>query len=182
MLEGISNATTTETPVADKITAKRYFARKIRYPARTILAILVLSCVAFAAISLYPRVFARSVQAESVSAAEPLGDVATSQPQKDGPNRPMKSEVIVLTPRGFEPNLIRRGAGKVLLVIVNDSEMPTLTLRAESADGAFLRFEEMRRNKRRWNLPVDLPAGRFQIMDIEHPEHTLRIEAVKQGE
>lgn len=96
-----------------------------------------------------------------------ISHAETKTPETPVRNDPpqMTAELITITPRGFEPNEITRPAGRVLFAIVNKSEFPTMTLRFELANGIVIGQMQMPRNRRRWSIPLDLPAGRYRIVD-----------------
>lgn len=82
----------------------------------------------------------------------------------------VEAELITITPRGFEPSRITRRAGRVLLAVVNRSELAALTLRLESDDGTVLGRAQLRRDQRNWRFPVTLPAGHFRIVDANRAQ------------
>ncbi len=92
---------------------------------------------------------------------------------------PMTAEIIVASPRGFEPNLIRRRAGRMLLVIVNETGLPMMNLRTQRADGALLGVLEMPGRKRRLEVPMTLTTGRIRISDQSDPRRVLNIEVLE---
>ena len=97
--------------------------------------------------------------------------VAPSPPQQQ-----MQAELITITPRGFEPSVTRRPAGRVLLAVVNRSERSTVKLRLERENGSVLGRADMPANRRHWRVPVTLPAGRFRLVDANHPNVVCNIE------
>lgn len=88
----------------------------------------------------------------------------------------MTAELILISPRGFEPSTIRRPKGPVLLAMVNRSELPLMTLRLEQVNGSMLRTVEMPRNRRRLSIPMTLEPGRYRIVDIQRPTRSLSLE------
>ncbi len=126
-------------------------------------------------------------QSALLSAIENVPDLATTAsaknetktPQSTRPFAPaeqISAELITITPRGFEPNQITRPVGRVLLVLVNKSEFPMMTLRLERENGPVLRTVELPRNRRRLSIPITLPAGRYRVVDISRPRMVCNIE------
>lgn len=88
----------------------------------------------------------------------------------------MTAELLVITPRGFEPNVVRRPPGRVLLALVNDAEFPLMTLRLQREDGTPIRTVEMQRNRRYLNIPITLEAGRYRIVDLTRPDLAVNLD------
>ena len=95
-----------------------------------------------------------------------------------GPER-ISVELITITPRGFEPNEIIRPAGPVLFVVVNRGEFPTMDLKLLAENGSVLRQAQMPRNRRKWSVPVNLPAGRYRVLDAKRPEMVLNVDITR---
>lgn len=127
--------------------------------------------------------FPRSVVTSTIENVPNLTTSVAAKTEEEAPpavesvsDSKLEVELVVISPTGFEPNVIRRNSGRVLLVVVNDSNRPLITLRAEAANGSVIRQIQMPRTKRRWELPVNLRRGRFQIVDTERPDNVLNIE------
>ncbi|MEQ1607274.1 MAG: hypothetical protein ABL999_20630 [Pyrinomonadaceae bacterium] len=112
--------------------------------------------------------------AVAVSAKAEPETVPVAQPSPT-PER-ITAELIVITPRGFEPSVIRRPAGRVLLAVVNKSEQPDMTLRLLGPNNVFLRQMAMPRNRRRFSIPITLTPGRYRIVDVNRPNVVCNIE------
>lgn len=104
----------------------------------------------------------------------PLADptVPTAPPQQQS----IQAELITITPRGFEPNVIKRPAGRVLLAVVNRSERSSMTLRLERENGSALGQAQVPRNRRHWRSLVTLAAGRYRIVDANRSSVVCNIE------
>lgn len=103
--------------------------------------------------------------------------LALPQPQASPPlQTAMTVELITLTPLGFEPNVIKRPAGRVLLAINNRNERDSTALRFERENGALLGQAQVPRNRRHWRVPVTLPPGRYRIIDSDRPNIVCNIE------
>ncbi len=64
----------------------------------------------------------------------------------------------------------------MILVIINRSEFPTMALRLQRENGSAVSQTQMPRNRRRWNIPVMLPVGRYRIIDENRPSLVCNIE------
>ena len=86
-----------------------------------------------------------------------------------------ESELITITPHGFEPQEIKRPAGRVLLMVDNQSNFDMMSLQLTREAGP--RINEMRvlREQPNWSEAVDLHPGRYVLTDSEHPEWQCRI-------
>jgi hypothetical protein len=86
-----------------------------------------------------------------------------------------ESELITITPHGFEPQEITRPAGRVLLMVDNQSNSDMMSLQLTREAGP--RINEMRvpREQPNWSEAVDLHPGRYVLTDSEHPEWQCRI-------
>ena len=81
----------------------------------------------------------------------------------------LEGEVVTLRPSGFQPKQITRPAGPFLLLIENDSQVPSLTLRLSRQVGPQLRAVSVRREERDWSDIVDLPPGNYVVTEASHP-------------
>lgn len=94
----------------------------------------------------------------------------------DDAGRPrVESEVITLSPTGFNPAEITRPRGRFLILVDNRSELDEVTFRLSRADGHGLR--EVRRTKEEliWKQLEDLPPGEYLLTEASNPEWVCRI-------
>lgn len=131
--------------------------------------------------------FPRSAITSAIENVPDLAIVVAAKPETETqprveptpvPER-LSVELITITPRGFEPNEITRPAGPVLFVVVNRGEFPTMDLRLLAENGSVLRQAQMPRNRRKWSVPVDLPAGRYRVVDAKRPEMVLNVDITR---
>jgi hypothetical protein len=86
----------------------------------------------------------------------------------------LDAEHITLRSTGFEPNEITRPAGRFLLAIDNVAGMGEMSFRLINQSGAVLR--DFPANGRfRLRQIVDLPSGRYALVEIKHPHWVCRI-------
>jgi hypothetical protein len=86
----------------------------------------------------------------------------------------LDAEHITLRSTGFEPHEISRPAGHFLLAIDNVTGMGEMSFRLLDQSGARLR--DFPANGRfRLRQVVDLPAGRYALVESKHPNWVCRI-------
>lgn len=86
------------------------------------------------------------------------------------PSRQLQMERVTITPTGFDPEQIRRPRGQVMMAIDNRSGLDEVWLRLEREGGQ--RWIDVRVNRRKLDLrkKLDLPAGRYRLTEINHPD------------
>jgi hypothetical protein len=87
----------------------------------------------------------------------------------------LATEVVTLSPKGFEPSEITRPADKFFLLISNQSGLRSVNLQLNRLRGARLIEKELPVGKNDWRNVVDLPAGQYVISEANHPEWTCAI-------
>jgi hypothetical protein len=156
--------------------ARRFIQKFNRLRFFSVLILIVLTVAASAAaiaITGYARFNAATKQ---IKTEEEIPVSTEPEPLPSPGQEQTTVELITITPRGFEPNSIRRPAGRVILVVVNRSELPTMTLKLLSENGAVLGQTQLPRNRRRWSFPANLPAGRYRVVDASRPSVVCNIE------
>ncbi len=95
--------------------------------------------------------------------------------QRQRPIADFESELITITPHGFEPGQITRPQGRFLLLIDNRSSVATTALALTSEVGQ--RTHEMRvpREEPNWSEVVDLRPGHYVLTEADHPLWSCRI-------
>lgn len=135
-----------------------------------------LSLIALALLVLFalPKVRARRAVSSSETALPKVATVI-SPTSTQGRIADFESELITITPHGFEPQEITRPQGRVLLMVDNQSDLDMMSLRLTREDG--LRLNEMRvpREQPNWSEAVDLHPGRYVLTSSEHPDWQCRI-------
>ena len=86
-----------------------------------------------------------------------------------------ESELITITPHGFEPQEITRPQGRVLLMIDNQTNLPVSSLQFTREAGPRLKEMQVSREQPDWSEAVDLTPGRYVLTESEHPEWQCRI-------
>ena len=93
-------------------------------------------------------------------------------PQRRRPIADFESELVTITPHGFEPREITRPQGRFLLMVDNRSGLGATSLALTREAGA--RTHEMRvpREEPDWSEVVNLPPGRYVLTEDDHSEWT----------
>lgn len=109
-----------------------------------------------------------------VSASEteptPVAAPTTVPPER------ITAELVVITPRGFEPNVIRRAGGLMIFALTKQDVFSTASVVLRRENGEAMRAFEMPRTRRRSNAFVTLTPGRYQLVDTRRPEFVCDIE------
>ena len=86
-----------------------------------------------------------------------------------------ESELITITPHGFEPQEITRPQGRVLLMVDNQSDLAVTSLQLTREAGP--RINEMRvsREQPNWSEAMDLHPGHYLLTESDHPDWQCRI-------
>ena len=86
-------------------------------------------------------------------------------------------EMIVITPRGFEPGVLRKPTGQYIFALINRAENDNMVIRLQSEnERTILRTVEIPRTRRRMNIPITLTPGRYKLVDLNRPETVCNIE------
>lgn len=130
-------------------------------------ALLALSGLAAAAHAWRASAPSKNVLPEVVNASP-----AAAVPQRTRHIADFESELITITPHGFEPQEITRPQGRFLLMIDNRSGLSATSLALTREAGE--RTHEMRvpREEPDWSDVVNLPPGRYVLTEDDHSEWT----------
>lgn len=109
------------------------------------------------------------------SAKRPATTVPATQATRRIAN--MESELITITPHGFEPREITRPSGKFLLMVDNRSgQLMSPSLRTDSpVTPALIRGLNVTREQPNWSDFIDLLPGSYILTEPSHPSWTCRI-------
>jgi hypothetical protein len=108
--------------------------------------------------------------AEVVKTAPP-----SAMPQRSRPIANFESELITITPHGFEPREITRPEGRFLLMVDNRSGVAATSLALRSEAGQRTREMRIPREEPNWSEAVELPPGRYVLTEADHPRWLCRI-------
>lgn len=86
-----------------------------------------------------------------------------------------ESELITITPHGFEPQEITRPEGRVLLMVDNRSDLDMTSVRLSRETGMRINDIRVPREEPNWSEVVDLQPGRYVLTQSEHPDWECRI-------
>ncbi len=78
------------------------------------------------------------------------------------------SELLTLTPTGFEPASITRPKGKFLLAVDNRTGLEAISFELRRVNGASERQTRLTNHRVRWREIMDLPPGNYVIQVADH--------------
>jgi hypothetical protein len=87
----------------------------------------------------------------------------------------IETEVIKITSRGFEPSVIKRSQGPVLLYVDDQTGFWEVALRLDRVTGGRLREIKIHRSKRFWAELFDLNPGQYVLSEANYPGWICRI-------
>ena len=147
--------------------------RSAKFVLASLMTIVVTTVfAAFTDLGLSARTLFTKAEAPSQSAILP--------PQgKPTPQR-VETELITITPRGFEPAEIKRPRGRVFLLVNNRASLDEVTLRLDRVAGG--RLHEVRVPKKRldWAELFDLTPGQYVLTEASRPAWISRITVTPQ--
>jgi hypothetical protein len=132
----------------------------------SIVTLLCLSVVVFTSNAFSGKKLATAAVESSTNTREPQSSAKKT--------KQMETELLKLTSRGFEPNVISRPAGEFLLMIENP-ESQELDLQLSRDTGAPVHKVKTSREAPDWNEIQDLQPGTYTLIDKNHPEWTCSI-------
>lgn len=86
-----------------------------------------------------------------------------------------ESELITITPHGFEPREITRPQGRFLLMIDNRSGLAATALALTREAGPRTHEMHVPREEPNWSSVVDLQPGRYVLTEADHPGWSCQI-------
>lgn len=87
----------------------------------------------------------------------------------------IETELVTISPRGFEPGEITRPAGKFILAVDNRSGVEEVELRLDRLRGNRQRVVKVKRNRPGWREMLDLAPGTYVLSEANHADWTCRI-------
>jgi hypothetical protein len=87
----------------------------------------------------------------------------------------LPSEVVTITPRGFEPGELTRPAGRFFLTVENRSRTRGLTLILDPEHGERLREYTEPEGELDWADEIQLTPGQYTLTTRERPDWVCRI-------
>jgi hypothetical protein len=92
----------------------------------------------------------------------------------------ISTEIISVTPRGFEPAEIVRPRGPFILRINNRSGLGELSLRLNNTSGNSVAAAALNNGKAVWNQALDLPPDSYIISEAGKPGWTCKLTITSQ--
>lgn len=90
-------------------------------------------------------------------------------------NGPLQSELITITPIGFDPAEVTRPAGRFILAVDNRSGLEEVTLVLRDEGGQELLRERVPRETLDWSSTVNLAPGSYLLSEADHPAWGCRL-------
>ena len=87
----------------------------------------------------------------------------------------VEAELLVLRSDGFKPNEITRPPGRFLLALQNHSSEEELSLVLKRETGDAVREVRMARKQSKFKDLLNLPPGRYVLVETKHPDWTCTI-------
>jgi len=143
------------------------------------IAVLLLVAGAVIASTFFTPFVARSLFGSPVvlERSVPMSKSVSSEPLPITQNRiaDFESEIITVTPHGFEPRALTRPAGRFLLLIDNRSGLPEFSPALSLLGGIQVRTMQIPREQPNWSDIVDLPPGTYVLTEANHSRWLCRI-------
>jgi hypothetical protein len=99
----------------------------------------------------------------------------TSDVETQAASDRVEAELLVLRSDGFTPREITRPAGRFLLALQNHSNEEELSLILRQETGASVREVRLAKRQSKLKELLQLPVGRYVLVDTEHPDWTCTI-------
>jgi hypothetical protein len=101
--------------------------------------------------------------------------VTPAPAQRSDPADRLETELITITPTGFDPAEITRPQGRVVIEVDNRSGLEEVELRLDRSNG--VREKEVRVHRRTldWSGEVNLHPGTYILGEAGHPDWACRI-------
>jgi hypothetical protein len=118
-------------------------------------------------------VFAALAVGASAAVAGKFKSPATVTPaaaQSNAPADRLETELITITPTGFDPAELTRPQGRVILELDNRSGLEEVELRVERSNGAREKEVRVHRTTLDWSGEVTLHPGTYVIREAGHPD------------
>ena len=90
-------------------------------------------------------------------------------PQRQRPRSELESELVTITPTGFEPNTITRPQGPFTLAVDNQSGLERIQLQLLRETGEPINVLRVPARRLSWRETIDFPAGRYILTEANHP-------------
>jgi hypothetical protein len=86
-----------------------------------------------------------------------------------------ETELITITPNGFDPAEITRPQGRVVVEVDNRSGLEEVTLQLDRTNGGREKEARVPRTTLDWSGEVDLHPGSYVLSEADHPDWACRI-------
>jgi hypothetical protein len=116
----------------------------------------------------------------SAIAGDRISPALTTQDEPPSNKPRIDTEIISITPQGFEPTEIARPKGPFILRINNRSGLGELSLRLNSESGNNLVVVPLNNGRANWNQALDLPPDNYIISEAGHSGWTCNLTITSQ--
>jgi hypothetical protein len=132
----------------------------------------VIACFVFIVVATSVRAHFKSsrASAQSVRQYAPGHEMSGTSPENKKVPLGIESEIITIRRGGFEPAEIIRPKGPVLWMVDNRSGLKDVSLHLDQEHGNRLRDMLVHREQLDWSETIDLPPGRYQLTEADHPD------------
>jgi hypothetical protein len=101
--------------------------------------------------------------------------VSPAPAQLDNPADRLETELITITPTGFDPADITRPQGRVVVEVDNRSGLEEVELRLDRSNGVREKEVRVHRTALDWSGEVNLRPGTYFLGEAGHPDWACRI-------
>lgn len=145
--------------------------RRRGFPALVSAALILAALFTFAGLAAYARGWLTPRPTAASASAQAQDDPQLGRRVRS----PLEVELITVTPRGIEPSALTRPAGKFLMVVENQTDLPEVTFRIERENAGRLHEVRLPRGKPDWSGEVDLQPGTYVVTEANHPDWACRV-------
>lgn len=125
--------------------------------------------LAAAVLSIGALVFAHGRTPRQTSVIQPPRGAPEVAPSKPSADKHVQSEVVMLTPWGFEPAKLTRAKGAFFLIVGNRTNLSGPNLDLDREAGGRLRQDAVDKRTNRSASLLDLEPGHYVLSEASHP-------------
>lgn len=142
---------------------------------RTPLLLTLASILLTTGLAVSGRMFVSIAKKQPLDSTVEPKQALTMSPERQRRIADFESELLTITSHGFEPQEIIRPQGRILLMFENRTSLRAVTVRISTEGGERLREVSLPLEQPDWSDIVDLPAGHYQLTEVDHPRWTCQV-------